>query len=140
MVSGFMCKDKRALNNLALIYDFLKALPEKIGMNPLGGPIVYRVTKKDHPDIGVTGIQIIATSHIAIHTFPHGQQDGRRKPRGINRKTVSPFFTFDIYSCKDFEPDDVVRELEKTFKPKSLEKALVYRLREEEGQIEVEDY
>lgn len=140
MVSGFGCKEKRALNNLALIYDFLKALPEKIGMHAIGSPIVYRVTKKEHPDIGVTGIQIIATSHIAIHTFPNGQQDGKRKPRGINRKTFTPFFTFDIYSCKDFDPDEVVKELEKTFKPKFIEKALVYRLREDEEMIEVEDY
>jgi S-adenosylmethionine/arginine decarboxylase-like enzyme len=140
MVSGFGCKDKRALNNLALIYDFLKALPEKIGMHALGGPIVYRVTKKDHPDIGVTGIQIIATSHIAIHTFPLGQHDGKRKPRGVDRKTFGAFFTFDIYSCKGFDPDEVVIELKKTFKPKFIETALVYRLREDEEQIEVEDY
>jgi len=36
--------------------------------------------------------------------------------------------------------DEVVKELKKTFKPKFIETALVYRLREDEEQIEVEDY
>lgn len=139
MVSGFDCS-KKSLMSSDLIYDFLKRLPDKIGMHRMGLPIVYRVTKDDHSDIGVTGIAVIATSHLSIHTFPKGQRDGKRKPRGIERRIYSAFFTFDCYSCKEFDPDLVYDELKKTFKPKRMETALVYRLREDEELITVEDY
>ena len=139
MCSGFEC-DRRALLSYDVIYGFLKRLPEKIGMNAMGLPIVYKVRKEDHPDIGITGTSIIATSHISIHTFPHGQKDGKPKPRGIQRRIYKPFFTFDCYSCKNFDPDVVYDELKRAFKPHTIETALVYRLREEEELIEVENY
>jgi S-adenosylmethionine decarboxylase len=139
MCSGFDC-DKKALMSFDAVYSFLKTLPEKIGMQPMGLPIVYKVRPEDHSDIGITGTAIIATSHISIHTFPRGQKDGKRKPRGIERRVFKPFFTFDVYSCKDFEPDIVYRELKRAFKPKTIETALVYRLREDEELIEVENY
>ena len=139
MCSGFDC-DKKSLMSYNKIYSFLKQLPKEMGMQAMGLPIVYQVTKDDHPDIGITGIAIIATSHLSLHTFPHGQKDGKRKPRNIERKVFGSFFTFDAYSCKNFSPDRVVELLIDTFKPKKLERALVYRLREDEDLIEVEDY
>ncbi len=139
MCSGFDC-DKKALMSYDKIYKFLKELPGLIGMQQMGLPIVYKVTREEHPDIGITGITIIATSHISIHTFPRGQKDGKKKPRGIQRRVFKPFFTFDCYSCKGFEPDLVYDLLKQTFKPKMLETALVYRLREDEDLIQVEDY
>jgi len=139
MCSGFSCK-KKHLSSMSFIYDVLKELPNKIGMKMMGLPVVYRVKKEDHPDIGITGVVVIATSHITIHTFPHGQKNGARKPRGITRRTFTPFFTFDCYSCKEFDPDTVYQYLKDSFKPKTLETALIYRLREDEELIEVEDY
>ncbi len=139
MCSGFDC-DKKSLMSYDIIYSFLKTLPDKIGMQRMGLPIVYKVRPEDHPDIGITAVTIIATSHISIHTFPKGQKDGKPKPRGISRRTYKPFFTFDCYSCKDFDPDIIYDELKKFFKPKTLETTLVYRLREDEELIEVEDY
>ena len=44
--------------------------------------------QEDHSDIGITGTAIIATSHISIHTVPRGQKDGKRKPRGIERRVA----------------------------------------------------
>jgi hypothetical protein len=49
-------------------------------------------------------------------------------------------FTLDCYSCKDFPPDELIKEVVKVFKPKKIEKTLLYRLREDETLIEVEDY
>jgi S-adenosylmethionine decarboxylase len=137
LISGFGCSRKR-LNDLRTVYDFLKHFPEKIGMKPIGVPIVYQVKKEDHPDIGITGVQIIATSHISIHTFPHGQKDGKKKPRKVERKIYMPFVTIDVYSCKDFDVAVAVDYIKKTFKPKLLEKVLIYRLREDAELIEVE--
>lgn len=139
MCSGFDC-DTKALMSYDKIYNFLKKLPEAIGMHRMGLPIVYKVTPEDHPDIGITGVTIVATSHISIHTFPRGQKDGKRKPRGIQRRIFKPFFTFDCYSCRDFDPDKVYDMLKSTFRPRQLETALVYRLREDEELIEVEPY
>lgn len=139
MCSGFDC-DKPSLMSFDKIYRFLKELPEAIGMQRMGLPIVYKVHPKDHPDIGITGMTIIATSHISIHTFPKGQKEGKRKPRGVERRIFKPFFTFDCYSCRDFDPDIVYDMLKRTFQPHTLETALVYRLREDEQLIEVEDY
>ena len=109
-------------------------------MQRMGLPIVYKVSATDHPDIGITGMAIIATSHISIHTFPKGQKEGKRKPRGVERRIFKPFFTFDCYSCRNFDPDIIYDKLKKTFGPRTLETALVYRLREDEQLIEVEDY
>jgi len=139
MCSGFEC-DKRALMSYDVIYGFMKRLPDKIGMHRMGLPIVYKVTEDDHPDVGITAVTIIATSHISLHTFPRGQKEGKPKPRGIQRRTFKPFFTFDCYSCKGFDPDVVYDELKRIFRPKRLETALVYRLREDEELIEVENY
>ena len=139
MCSGFDC-DRRALMSYDVVYSFLKHLPDKIGMHRMGLPIVYKVTSEDHPDVGITGVTIIATSHLSLHTFPNGQKDGKRKPRGVQRRIYKPFFTFDCYSCKGFDPDAVYDELKKAFRPRTIETALVYRLREEEELIEVENY
>ena len=139
MCSGFDC-DTRALMSFDVIYGFMKTLPDKIGMQSMGLPIVYKVRPEDHPDIGITAVTIIATSHISLHTFPKGQKDGKRKPRGIQRRIFKPFFTFDCYSCKGFDPDVVYDHLKRVFKPRTLETALVYRLREDEELIEIENY
>ena len=139
MCSGFEC-DKKSLMSYDKVYNFLKQLPEEIGMHRMGLPIVYKVNSEDHPDIGITGMAIIATSHLSIHTFPKGQKDGKKKPRGVQRRIYKPFFTFDCYSCKNFNPDIIYDFLKRTFHPKKIETTLVYRLREDEELIEVEEY
>lgn len=139
MCSGFDC-DRKLLSDIKVVYNFLNNLPEKIGMTKLGLPVIYYVDKKVHSDVGVTGTIVIATSHISIHTFPYGQKDGKRKPRGIEHRIFKPFFTFDCYSCRDFDPDVIYYALKNTFKPKHIETALLYRLRDDENLIEVEDY
>lgn len=138
MISGFGC-DRSTLMSYDTVYKFLKDLPAKIGMRPMGLPIVYKVTEEDHPDIGITGVGIIATSHMSIHTFPNGQKDGKAVPGGVLKKVHSAFFTFDCYSCKDFDFNLIREELQKAFRPEKLETALVYRLRDEESMIEVEE-
>ena len=47
MCSGFDA-DKRALMSYDVIYGFLKTLPEKIGMQKMGLPIVYKVNQEAH--------------------------------------------------------------------------------------------
>jgi S-adenosylmethionine/arginine decarboxylase-like enzyme len=42
---------------------------------------------------GVTGTIIITTSHMSIHIWPKEDQ---------------PYIRMDVYSCKDFDPQDVI--------------------------------
>ena len=139
LVNIFDC-DNRKLNDLTTVYDFLHNLPPILGMKSIGAPVVYRITKRDHPDIGISGFQIIATSHCSFHSFPFGQKDGKRKPRGIERKIFKSFATIDVYSCSDFNFDDLITYIKKIFKPKLIEKTLIYRLREDADLIEVEQF
>lgn len=47
---------------------------------------------------GYTTVVVIAESHLTLHTFPE-----------------ESFFTFDCYSCKDFDAEAVLDEVLKTF-------------------------
>jgi len=67
------------------IEEFLSSLVEKIEMTVLIDPIVLYV---NNASPGVTGVAIIAESHISIHTFPEKN-----------------FFFIDIFSCKEFDTD-----------------------------------
>lgn len=69
-------KSKR-LYDVKLIERFLRELTLEIGMTPLGSPVVHvipidhsRVKHELNDDGGITAMQVITTSHIAIHTWP----------------------------------------------------------------------
>ena len=54
--------------------------------------------KRQMEDSGVTGISIWAESHCAIHTWDEDN-----------------YFSFDAFSCKEFDPADAIRLLLNTF-------------------------
>ena len=101
---------KEILENYELHFDYLKTLPEMIGMTPIIQPYVFPYSGLVPEDRGITGIVIIAESHLSIHSFQEKN------------------YTFiDIFSCKDF---DVYKALEYTlelFKPTSFTKNIVER-------------
>jgi S-adenosylmethionine/arginine decarboxylase-like enzyme len=67
-----------------------------VGMRPLmDHPLMFKESD------GVTGFIVIATSHISIHTWP--LDDGRAY--------------MDIFSCNDFDQDEVRKFLDGYFKP-----------------------
>ena len=57
-------------------------------------PVNPMVAYEPNENCGVTGVGIITTSHIIIHTW-----DGTK------------YFQVDIYSCKDFNPSQVINLL-----------------------------
>lgn len=75
------------------IEDFIIRMARRIDMKILAGPFVVR--GKFFP--GVSGVAIIETSHISIHTF-----------------TESCHANIDIFSCKKFDAD-IVMDFVKTF-------------------------
>ncbi len=76
----------------------LTDLPPRIDMHILDGPHIMQGVPENP---GITGIEVIDKSHIAIHTF-------------TENNTIS----IDVYSCKAFNDKTVVEYLKKhiTFK------------------------
>jgi S-adenosylmethionine decarboxylase len=98
------------LSDYNLHFEFLKKLPELIQMTPITQPYVFPYSGLVPEDNGITGIVIIAESHLSIHSF---EQKGH---------------TFiDIFSCKPFDTDEAVRITLEMFQPASYEINVVER-------------
>ncbi len=99
---------KAPLEDLQLCYDALNTLPEKLGMHKLIPPYMIPAGSNLHTGGkdpgGITGMVIIAESHISIHTFAK---------RG--------FISIDVYSCKPFDQAAAVAHFETLFKPTESE-------------------
>ncbi|MFN3909806.1 MAG: adenosylmethionine decarboxylase [Candidatus Anstonellaceae archaeon] len=98
--------DKDKLSDINFIYEFLSNLPAKIGMRKILPPYVFKYDGGEKPeDWGISGIVLIAESHISIHTYPEKN-----------------YASFDIFSCKEFEIDKTAKTVIKLFDAKSYEK------------------
>lgn len=75
------------------INHILTDLPPRIDMHILDGPHIVQGVPENP---GITGIEVIDKSHIAIHTF-------------TENNTIS----IDVYSCKAFNAKQVVDYLKK---------------------------
>ncbi len=94
------------LNDSTRVEAFLVALVEKLGMRALGAPVIHNVeldiTKRGlepfEDEGGTTGIIVLSTSHVAVHTWP-----------------AKHLFILDVFSCRDFDPEDVMKTLFMSF-------------------------
>ncbi|OGB89584.1 S-adenosylmethionine decarboxylase proenzyme [candidate division WOR-1 bacterium RIFCSPHIGHO2_01_FULL_53_15] len=89
---------KEKLADMDLIFAALDTLPAKIGMTKIMPPYVFKYSGKVAEDWGISGVVLIAESHISIHTFPDKEHA-----------------FIDIFSCKDFDTDYARRELLEIF-------------------------
>jgi S-adenosylmethionine decarboxylase len=78
--------DPAVLDDLNACFTLLDELPQRIGMTKITQPYVFRYAGKVPEDEGITGVTIIAESHISLHTYP--------------RKN---FAFVDLFSCKPFD-------------------------------------
>lgn len=78
-------------SSLQKCWDFLNELPEFIGMTKITQPHVFPYSGLVPEDKGITGVVIIAESHISIHTFP-----------------LKNFIFIDVFSCKDFDVEKTI--------------------------------
>ncbi|PYE52841.1 S-adenosylmethionine decarboxylase [Deinococcus yavapaiensis KR-236] len=85
MIDGYHASSEK-LDDVELIRKVLDELPVEMEMTKILPPHVQRYNGTTPEDSGVTGVVIIAESHIAIHTFPQ---------RG--------FLSVDVFSCKEFD-------------------------------------
>ncbi|PIT84692.1 adenosylmethionine decarboxylase [Candidatus Micrarchaeota archaeon CG10_big_fil_rev_8_21_14_0_10_45_29] len=100
--------DKNKIGSVEYIHNFLDKLPKKIGMDKIMPPNTFRY--ESPKDWGVTGVVLIAQSHIAIHTFPE-----------------VGYVSFDIFSCKDFDTEKVTVQVIKALGAKTYEKNMFDR-------------
>lgn len=99
------------LGDVERVRAFLVSLVAELGMRPLGEPILHDVAidleklnvEPFEDEGGVTGTVVLSTSHVALHTWP-----------------VRHFFILDVFSCRDFDPESVERELFKSFSTRGV--------------------
>ena len=87
--------DPTRISEIQPIFDLLNTLPDEIGMTKIIQPYVFRYSGLVPEDWGITGMVIIAESHISIHTFPEHRR-----------------FHMDVFSCKPFDYDGALRIIE----------------------------
>jgi S-adenosylmethionine decarboxylase len=90
------------LNDLEACFRLLNELPEKIGMTKITQPYVFRYSGLVPEDEGITGVTVIAESHISIHTYPKKN-----------------FVFVDIFSCKPFDVEKAKGHVIQFFQSKS---------------------
>ncbi len=90
-------------NDLQLCYDYLDKLPELIGMQKQGPPVLVVTDGQQYPDkAGFSGWVALVESGIQIHTI-----------------IPTKFITIDLYSCKKFNPELVLYVTKMFFDVKS---------------------
>lgn len=101
---------KEILSDYELHFNYLKMLPGLIQMTPITQPYVFPYSGLVPEDKGITGIVIIAESHLSIHSF---------EDKGYS--------FIDIFSCKGFDVDKAIEITLSTFKPQTYELNIVER-------------
>lgn len=113
LISEMYGCDRDALADEALLKEVLEVLPDKMGMTKVTEPLIWKYEGLHKDDWGLSGVIIIAESHLAFHTFPD-----------------KGFMTADIFSCKDFDTSFVMTYLSELFNPDNYEERLIMRGRE----------
>jgi S-adenosylmethionine/arginine decarboxylase-like enzyme len=81
-------KDEELLN------DWFRRLVKKVRMAVIAGPTSIYVDEPGNE--GITGTVTLATSHSSIHIWD---------------KQTPSLFQFDLYSCSDFTPEEIIEHL-----------------------------
>ncbi|HLZ24990.1 MAG TPA: adenosylmethionine decarboxylase [Ktedonobacterales bacterium] len=109
IIDGSRC-DTRKLADRILVEQVLSEYPTAIGMTKIGGPYMFEYQAPDPAYSGVSGLVVIAESHIAIHTFPE-----------------LDYFTMDIFSCKNFDHEKAIEYIKNAFDVREMDRMLVQR-------------
>lgn len=88
------------LQNYQLHFDYLNRLPEQIGMHKIIPPYCFPYEGLVPEDKGITGVVIIAESHITVHSFE-----------------LKGYTFVDIFSCKPFDIEAAIQYTIEQFRP-----------------------
>ncbi len=92
------------IGDVAYVFEVLNTLPVQVGMTAITQPYVFPYAGLVPEDRGVTGMVVIAESHLSFHSF-----------------TEKDYFFFDLFSCKPFDVDAAVQFVLKAFDVKDWE-------------------
>ncbi len=98
------------ISNLQFVFDVLNSLPEAIGMTKITQPYVFPYSGLVPEDKGITGVVIIAESHLTFHSF-----------------TEKDYFFFDLFSCKQFNVEAAVEFITQAFEVKEYDRHMATR-------------
>jgi S-adenosylmethionine decarboxylase len=90
------------LDDLDACFRLLSQLPEKVGMMKITQPYVFRYCAPTPEDDGITGVTIIAESHVSLHTYPK-----------------KGYVFVDLFSCKPFDVEKATDYIVRFFESKS---------------------
>lgn len=96
LVKGYIEKPPQSKH---LVNNFFTDLVSTVRMVIVAGPTSVYVNEPGNE--GITGTVTLATSHSAIHVWD---------------AVTPPMFQFDLYSCSEFTPDEVLEQLDSHFK------------------------
>lgn len=96
LVKGYVENPPRSKH---LVNNFFNDLVSTVRMVIVAGPTSVYVNEPGNE--GITGTVTLATSHSAIHVWD---------------AVTPPMFQFDLYSCSEFTPHEVLDELNDHFK------------------------
>lgn len=103
--------DREAITNPALFQEFIDELLDKIEMVKIGDLQVIWCETNDPLKKGHSIYQLLQDSNVSAHFCPEN----------------GDLAFMDIFSCKNFTPEDVVEIFKKYFKPKKLTYSVVER-------------
>ena len=104
------CPQEEDLNKVS---DWVRSLIRKIDMKLLAGP--YTTYVREEGNKGMTSIAIIETSHIALHIWDE----------------VNPgLMQLDVYSCANFNPENIFDKVNELFKTVKIEYKFLDREKE----------
>lgn len=75
---------------------WLSQMPRQIGMTKIRGPFVQAIPR------GLSGLVVIAESHISVHLLYEGMEEVAEPNVGMLR-LPRPYGYVDIFSCKGFD-------------------------------------
>ncbi|WP_373533331.1 S-adenosylmethionine decarboxylase [Vampirovibrio sp.] len=96
--------DPTRIGDLAYVFEVLNTLPERIGMTKIIQPYVFPYAGLVPEDRGITGMVVIAESHLSFHSF-----------------TEKDYFFFDLFSCKPFDVEAARQFIVEAFDVKDWE-------------------
>jgi S-adenosylmethionine decarboxylase len=98
------------ISDVAYVFDVLNRLPDLIGMTKITQPYVFPYSGLVPEDKGVTGLVVIAESHLSFHSF-----------------IEKDYFFFDLFSCKPFDVETARQFIVDAFEVKKAETHYVER-------------
>jgi S-adenosylmethionine/arginine decarboxylase-like enzyme len=106
MITAIGCNDN--VLEIDKISSFIKELVPKIDMTAHGDVVAARFGEGE--EVGISAVQLIITSNITVHT---------------NDKARDMYL--DVFSCKWFDDDTVVKFVKEYFAPEDIKEAVMLR-------------